>query len=83
MRKKIPLNGKLNAALTIVYQNLHIFAYYRGGLSTQMVKEGFESARKVIEMISKLLAKNGSAKSAVCEPDVVYRKTVTRKKITA
>lgn len=29
---KIPHNGKLKNALTLVYQNLHIFAYYRVGL---------------------------------------------------
>lgn len=74
IRKKIPLNGKLNGALTIVYQNLHIFAYYRGGTATQMVKEGFESARKVIEMLSKLMGDKSKEKNVVCEPETKYRK---------
>ncbi|MCX6278140.1 MAG: DUF5618 family protein [Bacteroidetes bacterium] len=57
VKKKIPLNGKLNSALTVVYQNLHIFAYYRGGIGLEMVKEGFDNARKVIEMMDKLMVK--------------------------
>jgi hypothetical protein len=72
VRKKIPLNGKLNASMKIVYENLHIFAYYRGGTAALMVKEGFENARKVIEMISKLMAKTETG--MVCEPAVKYKK---------
>ena len=80
IKKKIPLNGKLNSALTIVYQNLHIFAYYRGGIGMEMVKEGFDNARKVIEMISKLMDKPKETKNLVCEPETKYQK-LKRKKI--
>ena len=80
IKKKIPLNGKLNSALTIVYQNLHIFAYYRGGIGMEMVKEGFDNARKVIEMISKLMDKPKETKNLVCEPKTKYQK-LKRKKI--
>lgn len=74
MKKKIPLNGKLNGALTIVYQNLHIFAYYRGGVDIIMVKSGFDNARKVVEMISKLMNKTTMTNNTVCEPEVTYKK---------
>jgi len=80
IKKKILLNGKLNSALTIVYQNLHIFAYYRGGIGMEMVKEGFDNARKVIEMISKLMDKPKETKNLVCEPETKYQK-LKRKKI--
>ena len=52
--KKIPLNGKLTVALKIVYQNLHLFAYYRGGTNVDMVKAGFENCKKIIDMLSKI-----------------------------
>lgn len=52
--KKIPHNGKLLAALTVVYQNLHIFAYYRGGIGVDMVKEGFKRSKGLIETFGKL-----------------------------
>jgi len=38
--KKILHNGKIRAALVTVYQNLHIFGYYRGGVGVGMIKEG-------------------------------------------
>ena len=40
-KKKIPHNGKLKAALKIAYENLHLFAYYRGATGVKLVKEGF------------------------------------------
>lgn len=52
--KYIPLNGKLSAALGLVYENLHIFAYYRGASSVALVKDGFENCKKIIEMLEKL-----------------------------
>ena len=52
IKKKIPLNGKLMVALKIVYQNLHLFAYYRGGTGVDMVKEGFANCKKIIDMLS-------------------------------
>ena len=58
--------------MTIVYQNLHIFAYYRGGTELNMVKAGFDNARKVIEMISKLMDKTPELRNIVCEPEAKY-----------
>lgn len=51
--KYIPLNGKLAASLDTVYENLHIFAYYRSGVGVEMVKEGFANAKKIIDMLAK------------------------------
>ena len=47
--KKVPHNGKLTAALSTVYENLHIFAYYRGGVDVDMVKSGFQRAKEIVE----------------------------------
>ena len=49
---KIPRNGKLMTALELVYQHLHIFGYYRGGISVEMIKEGFENAKTIIKTLS-------------------------------
>ena len=59
VKKKIPLNGILVGALTIVYENLHLFAYYREGRSVNMVKEGFEKhlVKKCGEAIFAVLKK--------------------------
>jgi hypothetical protein len=32
-------------AMMLVYQNLHILDYYRGGVSVEMIKEGFKHAK--------------------------------------
>ena len=77
VKKKIPLNGKLSAAITIVYQNLHIFAYYRGGTAILMVKEGFENVRKTIDMINKLMEKT-AAHNLLAEPKTTYK---TKRKV--
>lgn len=50
--KLLPQNGKLKNALTVAYQNLHIFAYYRGGVGLAMVKEGFDRAEQIIKALS-------------------------------
>ncbi len=55
--KKAPHNGKLLAAFRIVYENLHIFGYYRGGVNVDMVKAGFKYARVIIDTFSKLFEK--------------------------
>jgi len=73
IHSKIPLNGKLSAAMSNVYENMHVFAYYRGGTELNLVKAGFENARKVIEMISKLMDKT-SARNIVCETETTYKK---------
>lgn len=51
---KLPQNDRLLIALTIVYQNLHIFGYYRGGVSVEMIKAGFSQARLLIEVLKKI-----------------------------
>ncbi len=58
IRKKIPLNGKLTAAVNIVYQNLHLLAYYRGGTGVKMIKEGIENCYKVIRMLENAMKSN-------------------------
>ena len=73
IRRKIPLNGKLTAAVSIAYENMHIDAYYRGHTGVGLVKEGFENSRKVIDMMSKLMEKSTGTKSTVCEPEVKYK----------
>jgi len=72
IHKKIHLNGKLSAAVSIVYENMHVDAYYRGHTGVGLVKEGFDNARKVIEMISKLMEKPKETKNIVCEPEAKY-----------
>ncbi|MEI6436409.1 MAG: DUF5618 family protein [Bacteroidota bacterium] len=74
VKKKIPLNGKLNSALTVVYQNLHIFGYYRGGVDLALVKSGFDNARKVIEMMEKLMVRSAN-QNIVSEPKTNYKRT--------
>jgi len=49
--QRIPHNGKLIASMTIVYQNLHIFGYYRGGIGVDMIKEGFRHAKVIIDTL--------------------------------
>ncbi len=51
--QKIPHNGKLKSALTVVYQNLHIFGYYRGGVDVDMIKSGFQKAKLIIDTLNK------------------------------
>jgi len=50
--RKIPRNGKLMAAFEVVYQNLHILGYYRGGVGVGMIKEGFAKAKLIIDALS-------------------------------
>lgn len=47
--EKIPSNKRLKASLHVVYENLHILAYYRGGVGVEMVKEGFQRAKDIVE----------------------------------
>ena len=51
--RKIPHNGKLMSALGTVYENLHIFGYYRGGVDVEMIKSGFSKAKLIIDTLSK------------------------------
>lgn len=46
-------NGKLMSYYNIVYQNLHLFGYYRNGVDVEMIKSGFSQAKDVINMLRK------------------------------
>jgi hypothetical protein len=52
--KHIPLNGKLSDAFGLVYENLHLFGYYQGASSVDLIKVGFERCKMIIEMLEKL-----------------------------
>jgi hypothetical protein len=51
--RKIPRNGKLMANLITAYQNLHILAYYRGGVNVDMIKAGLKSVEEIINILEK------------------------------
>jgi hypothetical protein len=39
--------------LITAYQNLHIFAYYRGGVNLDMIKAGIKSVEEIINTLEK------------------------------
>ena len=49
--KEIPRNGKLTSYLITAYENLHIFAYYRGGANVDMIKAGIKSVEEIIKVL--------------------------------
>jgi len=51
--RKIPRNGKLMVNLITAYQNLHILAYYRGGVNVDMIKAGLKSVEEIINILEK------------------------------
>jgi len=51
IQKNIPLNGKLSSALNSAYENLHLFAYYKGGTEKNMVRAGIENVERIIKMM--------------------------------
>ena len=53
LKRKLAHNGKIKSALTEVYQNLHVYGYYREGVSVGMIKLGLESAKFIINYFSK------------------------------
>jgi hypothetical protein len=53
VRKMIHHNGKFNADLTIVYQNLHIGAYYQGLVEISVIKSGLKVAKEIISILEK------------------------------
>lgn len=53
LKKHIPLNGKLSADFNTVYQNLHLGAYYKEFTNVTVVKEGFKSCKKIINILDK------------------------------
>ena len=79
IKQHITLNGKLSASLRIVYEDLHLGAYYRGFTSINVIKDGLQNVKKIIDMLSKLMTEKGNHESIVCEPEVTYKK---RKKIS-
>ncbi len=52
-RRKIPYDGLFTDYFTLVYQNLHIAAYYQGQVSITVVKEGLSAVREIISMLEK------------------------------
>ena len=50
-------NGKVITELTIVYQNLHVFGYYRGAIDVEMIKSGFKNAKNLIDHFAKFIKK--------------------------
>ncbi|MBI2967347.1 MAG: DUF5618 family protein [Bacteroidetes bacterium] len=79
--KKVPHNGKLMSAFNTVYENLHLFAYYKGGTGVKMVKEGFENCKKIIDMMAGSVKKStgyfdlsdDTGKNLINEPSVRYK----------
>ncbi len=53
LKKCLVHNGKLRQSFYTVYENLHLLGYYRGGLSVDMIKDGFQKARLIIDILSK------------------------------
>ncbi len=51
--EKIPKNGKLIAYLNTAYENLHLFAYYRGGVSVDMIKAGIKAVKEIMKMLER------------------------------
>lgn len=72
MKQQIPLNGKLSAALRIVYEDLHLGAYYRGFTSVNVIKDGLQNVKKIIKMMARLMP--GHPGNIVSEPSVKYKK---------
>lgn len=54
LKRYLAHNGKIKSALTVVYQNLHILGYYRGGVNVEMIKAGFSCAKFIIEHFSRM-----------------------------
>jgi hypothetical protein len=48
VRKHHPKFRRILDLLDTAYENLHIFAYYRGGTGVEMVKEGLNAAKQLI-----------------------------------
>ena len=57
LKKQMVHNGKIKQAFYTVYENLHLFGYYRGGVNVDMIKAGFKSAKLIIDTLSVLLQK--------------------------
>jgi hypothetical protein len=53
LKKCLVHNGKIRQSFYTVYENLHLLGYYRGGLSVDMIKDGFSKAKLIIDTLSK------------------------------
>lgn len=51
LRRYLVHNGKIRNALANVYEILHIWGYYRGIGDPEVVKEGFEKAKIIINVL--------------------------------
>ncbi len=51
VKKHIPHNGKLMAALDTVYDDLHLGGYYRENMDVNVIKSGMESCKKIIDLL--------------------------------
>ncbi|MEW6097544.1 MAG: DUF5618 family protein [bacterium] len=58
LRKYLVHNGKLQSAFRVSWENLHVFGYYRGASSIDLVKDGFKNAKVILDMLSKDRAKS-------------------------
>ncbi|MBI4721463.1 MAG: DUF5618 family protein [Candidatus Stahlbacteria bacterium] len=58
LNKHMVHDGKIKSALDTAYENLHILGYYRGAISVKVIKEGTDSAKLIIDKISKIVKKN-------------------------
>lgn len=54
LNKHMIHNGKITNAFAIVYELLHIWGYYRGINTVDVVKNGFEKAKLIIETLAKI-----------------------------
>jgi hypothetical protein len=46
-------NGKVREAFSLVWENLHVFGYYKGASSVELVKDGFKNAKIILDSLSK------------------------------
>ena len=72
IKQHITLNGKLSASLRIVYEDLHLGAYYRGFTDVNVIKSGLQNVKIIIKMMDRLIP--GHPENIVSEPPVKYKK---------
>jgi ABC-type multidrug transport system ATPase subunit len=52
--RSVPKDSKMIDAFNTVYENLHLFGYYRHGADEAMIKSGFQRAKEAIEKLTNL-----------------------------
>jgi hypothetical protein len=50
-------NGKVKQAFSLVWEDLHVFGYYKGASHVDVVKAGFKEAKFIIDTLSRLKSK--------------------------